>query len=612
MTASERWNRHGASHKKLRDIAMRVTAMWSTATPCERNWSSLDLVHDKRRGPLSPDSLAKLVYIHWNLQLLDIKKKKSTGSLAGYLDMWAAFFDEVEPPTPNDPAVLPRAATTADLSDDEVARRANLTKIPRARLMKPHVVDGSSSTDNSDDGEDLIWRGKGKNKKVVVDDGEGKAQMDGKGKAHIDVDDEEEDIDESEEDPENFTLRSPRASDISSDDNELDDDLTRNMERGYIDSDLEFLRPRGMDFNACVELDKDLDDDAERARAQSLAHRDCAIVEQWIREEAAKRSAVPPPMRMNYTTAEMGGCLPAEGVQQQRHAEGMQREQQEEDVQQHQQREQGLQEQRQEEGLQQQDDRQQQREEGLQQQQVQQQDDRQQQQQQEQHDGQHEQHKDGAQEQQQQTKQDAPQQHQQHKDGAQQQQQTKEDGTQQHQQQEHDGPHKQLEHDPLQQQQKENGSATGVARVYSRRPPVPSAAAVRGVVQTLPFPAQVEGVQHDNLDVSLAGRKKKVQPDTGPKVARGRPQKYPLQPAPSACAPVREDGGEGGEVEQHVIGGGKVQGGPALTVDGVETHPLKRPKRKAARKARVVEDDPTDAEESSNGSEEDDRESDWE
>ncbi|GBG82289.1 hypothetical protein CBR_g34573 [Chara braunii] len=184
--------------------------------------------------------------------------------------MWATFFDDVEAPTPNDPAALPKSATPADLSDDEVARQA---KTPRARVLKPRVVDGLSSSTGTDNGEDLIWRSKGKNKKVVevVDGGKGKAQMG--------VDDKEEDIEESKEDDKNFTLQSPKASNG----NELDDDLTRNVERGDLDSDLEFLRPRGMDFNACVEVDMDFDDDANRARAQSRAHRDRALMEQRIR-----------------------------------------------------------------------------------------------------------------------------------------------------------------------------------------------------------------------------------------------------------------------------------------------------------------------------------------
>ncbi|GBG83217.1 hypothetical protein CBR_g36831 [Chara braunii] len=364
MTASEWWNAHGASHKKLRDIVVRVTTMWSTANPCERNWSSLDLVHDKRRGPLSPDSLAKLVYVHWNLQLLDIKKK-SMGSLAGYLDMWAAFFDDVEAPPPNDPAALPKAATVADLTGDELQRQQ----------------------------------------------------------------------------------------------------------------------------------------------------------------------------------------------QHQQHQEPVQ------------------------DGLQQQ------QEDGLQQHQ--------------------QQHQEPAQDgllQQQETGQQQLQQ--QHHEGLQQ-QQPDEDGLQQHQQQQHDG---------LQQQQQEKESAQPIARVNSRRPQGSSAAAILDAVQTLPFPPEIEDMQHDNLDVSLAGRKRKVQPDTGPKVARkrGRLRKHPLPASAGAAAGV--DGAEGGEVQEHVIAGRKVQGGPTLAVDGVETGLRKRPKWKAAKKARVVEDDPTDsdAEESSSESDEEGRESDWE
>ncbi|GBG66782.1 hypothetical protein CBR_g68768 [Chara braunii] len=412
MTTSEWWNLHGVSHKKLRDIAVRVTTMWSTANPCERNGSSLDLVHDKRRALLLPDSLTKLVHIHWNLQLLDITKKKSTGSLAGYLDMWVAFFNDVEAPTPNDSAVLPKAATPTHL---------------RWVCYEEVIV-------KSRDGYDL--------------------PAPSALKAKMGVEDEEKDIEESEKDDENFTLRFPRASDMSNNDNDLarDDYLMHNVERDDLDSGLEFVRPRGMDFNACVKVDKDFDDNAKRARAQSLAYRDRALNDglQWQQEQ--------------------------------------------------QQQQQGL-------------EQQQQQQEGL-----------------------------------------HPQQ-QQYEDGVQQQQQQEKNGPAQHQQQENNGPQKQREHNPLQQKEKENGSATGVRRVYIRRPPVPGAAAVPGV------------------DVSLVGRKKKVQPETGLKVARkrGRPRKYPLQPAASTCAPTGEDGGEGGEVEEHVARVRKVQGGPALTVDCGDT-----------------------------------------
>ncbi|GBG68337.1 hypothetical protein CBR_g2881 [Chara braunii] len=157
-----------------------------------------------------------VVFVSAATSLIGHQEEEEHGKLGRVLGHVAAFFNDVEAPTPNDPAVLPKVATPADLRDDEVARQANLKNIPRARVMKPHAVDGLSSLDNSDDGEDLIWRGKGKNKKVVevVDGGKDKAQMG--------VDDDEEDIEESDEDDENFTLQLPRASDMSSNDNELD------------------------------------------------------------------------------------------------------------------------------------------------------------------------------------------------------------------------------------------------------------------------------------------------------------------------------------------------------------------------------------------------------
>ncbi|GBG65664.1 hypothetical protein CBR_g51964 [Chara braunii] len=260
MTTSKWWNLHGGCHKKLQDIVMRVTAMRSPTTPCERNWSSLYIVHDKRRGPLSPDSLAKLVYVHWNLLLLDIKNK-SKGSLAGYLDMWVAFFDNVEAPPPDDPAALPKAATVADLTGDKLVHQPNLTKTHRASVLKHQAVDESSSLDSSDDGEDLPLRCKGNKKKVVgVLDG-------GKGKAQMGADVEEEEVEESEVDDENFTLWSPRASDVSSYDDELDEAVTCNVERGHLDSDLEFSVPRKMNFNAHIGAKMDLDDDTDKVRA---------------------------------------------------------------------------------------------------------------------------------------------------------------------------------------------------------------------------------------------------------------------------------------------------------------------------------------------------------
>ncbi|GBG92112.1 hypothetical protein CBR_g54412 [Chara braunii] len=153
-TSSDWWVCHGKSHLKLQRIAVRVTAMWSTATPCERSWSTLNLVHEKRRNQLSSDTINKLVYVHWNLQLLKVKKKKA----GGFIDMWADFFGVDGPRPAADPDILPDDALP---SAEEVARRDRLRKAPYGTIPKVGRVDQSSGTDNSDDGGDLVWRGKG-------------------------------------------------------------------------------------------------------------------------------------------------------------------------------------------------------------------------------------------------------------------------------------------------------------------------------------------------------------------------------------------------------------------------------------------------------------------
>ncbi|GBG85995.1 hypothetical protein CBR_g40808 [Chara braunii] len=70
------WLTYGKRHPTLTKIAVKVLSMWTTASPCERNWSTFDLVHTKRRNLLSPENLEMLVFIHWNKKLLRMSKAK--------------------------------------------------------------------------------------------------------------------------------------------------------------------------------------------------------------------------------------------------------------------------------------------------------------------------------------------------------------------------------------------------------------------------------------------------------------------------------------------------------------------------------------------------------
>ncbi|GBG87007.1 hypothetical protein CBR_g44461 [Chara braunii] len=249
--------------------------MWSTVTPCERNWSTLDLVHEKRRNQLCPETINKLVYIHWNMQLTNVKKKKNKG---GFIDLWASFFDDGQAPPLEDLAILPPGAPIAE---GELVACDRLSKTPIDGVPKVGRLDESSCSDDSDDGEDLVWRGKGvKKRDEVVKNG--KAPTVGEEEGH-DRNGEEENMEqeeagEEEEEKIDFGLRSYNDSDKSKDNNEIDNNLPNLHEFGYFDSSLR------------VGLD---DDEAERRAAQALAQTDRAIVMQRMEQEAARRAALP-------------------------------------------------------------------------------------------------------------------------------------------------------------------------------------------------------------------------------------------------------------------------------------------------------------------------------
>jgi hypothetical protein len=54
---------------ELQNFAIRVLSQGSSASACERNWSSFNHIHSKKRNRLLSGKLEDLVYVHSNLQL---------------------------------------------------------------------------------------------------------------------------------------------------------------------------------------------------------------------------------------------------------------------------------------------------------------------------------------------------------------------------------------------------------------------------------------------------------------------------------------------------------------------------------------------------------------
>jgi hypothetical protein len=86
------WLDHGRAYgyEDLAYVAIRVLSQTTSATGCERNWSTFGLIHTKQRNRLKSARLEKLVFCHYNmrlklknLQLLRQMQEKEKYSVSG-------------------------------------------------------------------------------------------------------------------------------------------------------------------------------------------------------------------------------------------------------------------------------------------------------------------------------------------------------------------------------------------------------------------------------------------------------------------------------------------------------------------------------------------------
>ncbi|XP_057970336.1 uncharacterized protein LOC131159441 [Malania oleifera] len=66
---AEWWIHYGLCAPELQRIAIRVLSQTTSASNCERNWSTFSLIHTKTRNRLKYMRLQKLVFVHYNMRL---------------------------------------------------------------------------------------------------------------------------------------------------------------------------------------------------------------------------------------------------------------------------------------------------------------------------------------------------------------------------------------------------------------------------------------------------------------------------------------------------------------------------------------------------------------
>lgn len=73
-------------------VAIAVLAQVSSASACERNWSTFNFIHNKLRNRLSPERAHELVYVFTNLRLL---KKICASNYEEEYHIWDSDDEEV-------------------------------------------------------------------------------------------------------------------------------------------------------------------------------------------------------------------------------------------------------------------------------------------------------------------------------------------------------------------------------------------------------------------------------------------------------------------------------------------------------------------------------------
>ncbi|XP_058756074.1 uncharacterized protein LOC131629298 [Vicia villosa] len=88
MDATQWWEYHGSCTPELQRLAMKVVSQTTSATNCERNWSTFSYIHTKTRNVLKYKKLHKLVVTHYNMKLrMKDKLRKSQEEIEANFDL---------------------------------------------------------------------------------------------------------------------------------------------------------------------------------------------------------------------------------------------------------------------------------------------------------------------------------------------------------------------------------------------------------------------------------------------------------------------------------------------------------------------------------------------
>lgn len=94
------WEDYGGNTPNLQKVAIKILSQPASSSRCERNWSTFEHIHSKKRNRFTHERLNDLVFVHYNLRLRH-RNIEGTSNDAIELDeidasdVWASWLKDV-------------------------------------------------------------------------------------------------------------------------------------------------------------------------------------------------------------------------------------------------------------------------------------------------------------------------------------------------------------------------------------------------------------------------------------------------------------------------------------------------------------------------------------
>ncbi|KAL6517272.1 hypothetical protein OROMI_032973 [Orobanche minor] len=147
------WERFGSKTPELTSFAIRVLSLTCSVSGCERNWSTFESIHTKKRNRLEHKRLNALVYVKYNLRLRErsIKRRNEIDPIVvDEIDSDDEWITEKEDP------VLPEKPSW--LENDDLFSGDPIVSVPSCpfdslidfdKRVEVEVVDGDNGDDDT-------------------------------------------------------------------------------------------------------------------------------------------------------------------------------------------------------------------------------------------------------------------------------------------------------------------------------------------------------------------------------------------------------------------------------------------------------------------------------